>query len=64
VLVSSQPGVEEPIAFVTVTSANALGAIATIETTDKSTNKEVNAVIFIRSDRKTRQYKNDLEISS
>jgi hypothetical protein len=43
----SQPGVDEPSAFVTVTSANALGAIAIIETTDIRTKSELSVLIFM-----------------
>jgi hypothetical protein len=43
----SQPGVAEPGAFVTVSSANALGAIAIIETTDIRTKSELSVLIFM-----------------
>jgi hypothetical protein len=43
----SQPGVDDPAAFVTVTSAKALGAIAIIETTDKRTKSELSVLIFM-----------------
>jgi hypothetical protein len=45
--VSSQPGVPAPGGLVTVTSANALGAIAIIETTDKRTKSELNVLNFM-----------------
>ena len=51
-LVSSHPGVADPGAFVIVTSwwaANALGAIATRETTDKRTKSELSVLIFMWS---------------
>jgi hypothetical protein len=43
----SHPGVSDPGAFVTVTSAKALGAIAIIETTDIRTKSELNVLIFM-----------------
>jgi hypothetical protein len=46
-LVSSHPGVADPGAFVTVTSANALGAIAIRETTDIRTKSELSVLIFM-----------------
>jgi len=48
----SQPGVDEPGAFYIVTSwwaANALGAIAIRETTDKRTKSELNVLNFMWS---------------
>jgi hypothetical protein len=45
--VASQPGVDDPAAFVTVTSANALGAIAIIETTDIRTKSELSVLNFM-----------------
>ncbi len=45
----SHPGVDEPSAFVTVTSANALGAIAIRETTDIRTKSELSVLNFMWS---------------
>jgi hypothetical protein len=45
--VSSQPGIDDPGAFVTVTSANALGAIAIRETTDIRTKSELSVLNFM-----------------
>jgi len=43
----SQPGVADPGAFSTVTSANALGVIAIRETTDIRTKSELRVLIFM-----------------
>ena len=45
--VSSQPGVYDPGALVTVVAAKAFGAIATIDAIAKSTTRELSVITFM-----------------